>query len=1354
MKKFKNIISKILVLIMVLTMALGTFPENVLAANIKIRQEINIIDGYMGAASGSYATSSEIININTTKYTSATYYFEVVASTSASLASNIYLKRTTGATVATAVIPTLTTSYTRIRSSSFSPTAGSNDYQIVIGNEAGATKGAIAARVVILQDAVSLDNTETQIEIGNNETYSSTTLSPLGSPKYWYYDSSKWDGSKTFYAEATYGRVTDATGASSTAYSAAGTYTQIIPADVSGSVVVELWGGGGGGGAASTNTSGSGSGGAGGQYAKKTISGLAGTSKTLVVGSFGAGGNSTAAGSAGGDSTWDTNVVVAKGGAGGAANSGTAGAGSATGGVGDTVNAGGSGRAGVSGGASGGGGGGAGSTGVGGSAGVAPAAGTGTANGGGDGGTGTTANATPAAASAAGGGGAGGRSTGSANVNGGNGAIGGATVTFNTGISATTTIVLQQDDGSFANWTDKVTIVDAGNAGNPTRVRSSSFTPTSGRNYRIAVKEGYSGAVHAIYNAKIIIDQATGTGLSGATYDSISFSAASQTATTHGVDFKPDGTKMYVVARTGTFVFQYSLSTPWDVSTASYDSKSFTQSLDGTGSDIHFKSDGTKMYFIGRNTDFVYQYTLSTPWDVSTASYDSVSFSVGTQSTLPWSLYLTDDGTRMYVNDDATDVIYQYTLGTAWDMSTASYASKSFSHASQDTTPTGHMLSSDGLSLYVGGGVNDDVYKYTLSTAWDISTASYSSESFSMSAENTDLHNIYISPDLTHMYGIHNANDTVYQYSMSSGPITKLEPQYQVANTKLSSGTSIQNFKTLWDSSEWGTTNVYKHEANSVSAGTSDVKLQDTTGPADITGSTITDIVQREQSSSITMPTSGRDIGVTATTNNNDIYSSRIIVQVDTAAPASIPTVTTQAASSISAISATLNGNITDTGGSSPTVRGFAYGTSATLATVIATTTENGTFSTGAFTGSASSLTCNTTYYARPYATNTTGTGYGTIISFVTSACAPTVTTQSASSVGQTSATLNGNITATGGADATVRGFAWGTSSSMVGDTATTTENGTFSTGAFTDSSLTLVCNTTYYSRAYATNSAGTSYGSISASFTTSACSTSLSQLHYRWRNDFGSESGAGYATAEDTAITSGVELGDRIRLRFLINDTANSATGYTYRLETASSSCSAWMQVASSTTGNPHWIMDTSSKVADGEATTDSSGLTNPAGTFVPGYVMTQDSQTPAHSLTSGQFTELEYSIRSTANLSTNTVYCFRLTNAGVTTGFTFSQQPQITIPPIGTVRPKGGGGGNAGGESSGSGPIVPGGSNGGGSSTDGSGGGQNTGGGGNSGGGGDTGYIWNLRIFALLRNLFFITDSKFSFDYLIKIK
>ena len=197
--------------------------------------------------------------------------------------------------------------------------------------------------------------------------------------------------------------------------------------------------------------------------------------------------------------------------------------------------------------------------------------------------------------------------------------------------------------------------------------------------------------------------------------------------------------------------------------------------------------------------------------------------------------------------------------------------------------------------------------------------------------------------------------------------------------------------------------------------------------------------------------------------------------------PAFAPTVTTQDESSVTQTTATANGNITATGGISPTVRGFAWGTNSALSGGdTATTTENGTFSTGAFTGSLTSLTCNTTYYTRPYATNSIGTGLGTIDSFTTSSCvsAPTVTTDY-SSYQASAATLVGTVTATGGENATQSGFAYGTNSTLSTVIATTTLGSVSGAVPFSGSVGGLSESTTYYYRAYATNSGGTGYGSI-----------------------------------------------------------------------------------------------------------------------------------------------------------------------------------------------------------------------------------------------------------------------------------
>jgi hypothetical protein len=150
-------------------------------------------------------------------------------------------------------------------------------------------------------------------------------------------------------------------------------------------------------------------------------------------------------------------------------------------------------------------------------------------------------------------------------------------------------------------------------------------------------------------------------GLASASYDSVSFSVASQATIPFDVTFNTDGTKMYIIGYTNDAVYQYTLSTGFDLSTASYDSVSFSVASQETGpSSVVFNTDGTKMYIVGITNDTVYQYTLSTGFDLSTASYDSVSFSVASQDITPYGLAFNADGTKMYIVGDNTNTVYQY----------------------------------------------------------------------------------------------------------------------------------------------------------------------------------------------------------------------------------------------------------------------------------------------------------------------------------------------------------------------------------------------------------------------------------------------------------------------------------------------------------------------------------------------------------------------------------------------------------------------------------------------------------------------------------------------------------------------
>jgi sugar lactone lactonase YvrE len=256
--------------------------------------------------------------------------------------------------------------------------------------------------------------------------------------------------------------------------------------------------------------------------------------------------------------------------------------------------------------------------------------------------------------------------------------------------------------------------------------------------------------------------------LSTASYDNVNFSVSSQDLVPMDVRFKPDGTKMYVLGRGNDAVYQYSLSTAFDLSTASYDSVLFyVNSQDANPYGFEFKPDGLKFYVVGNSNDTVYQYSLSAAWDMSTASYDSVSFSIS-QDTVPYGVTFNDDGTKMYILGLINDSVFQYSLSTAYDLSTASYDSVSFAFTSQDTAPLGFVFNNDGTKAFMSGTTNDNVYQYTLSTAYDISTLSYDSVAFSVSSQVQVPSGITFNNDGSKMYLLGSTSDTVFQYSIGS----------------------------------------------------------------------------------------------------------------------------------------------------------------------------------------------------------------------------------------------------------------------------------------------------------------------------------------------------------------------------------------------------------------------------------------------------------------------------------------------------------------------------------------------------------------------------------------------------------
>jgi uncharacterized protein (TIGR02145 family) len=185
-------------------------------------------------------------------------------------------------------------------------------------------------------------------------------------------------------------------------------------------------------------------------------------------------------------------------------------------------------------------------------------------------------------------------------------------------------------------------------------------------------------------------------------------------------------------------------------------------------------------------------------------------------------------------------------------------------------------------------------------------------------------------------------------------------------------------------------------------------------------------------------------------------------------------TLTTDAVSSITPTSVGVEGNISADGGAIVTARGIVYGASSNP-TLLNTVLNLGS-GTGSFSGSITGLAPNTTYYVRAFATNSAGTIYGNEVSFQTSPVVePILITTDASGITQTTVTSGGTISNDGGATITERGIVYGTiSNPTISNSLLTIGSGT---GSFSGTISGLTPNTTYYIRAYATNSAGTGYG-------------------------------------------------------------------------------------------------------------------------------------------------------------------------------------------------------------------------------------------------------------------------------------
>jgi DNA-binding beta-propeller fold protein YncE len=244
--------------------------------------------------------------------------------------------------------------------------------------------------------------------------------------------------------------------------------------------------------------------------------------------------------------------------------------------------------------------------------------------------------------------------------------------------------------------------------------------------------------------------------ITSAVYDNKSI-----TVTTQGelqwVCFSTNGVNMYYCDYGRGSVIQYSLSTAWDVSTATATGNSYNVWYNVSWVAI---SDDWTYLFIAAWDIWIRKYTLSTPYDVSTAS---TTETFGVTWNLTW-ISFSSDGTKLYYMNYSIQKIIEYSLPSAWTLTWATLVGELSYPVSWNTYRDCAVSSLWWKVFLVRQASTSYIYQMNMSTENNITTASYNNVNLSL---NYNACGLYIKPDGTKMYVVNMGSKEIRQYTLS-----------------------------------------------------------------------------------------------------------------------------------------------------------------------------------------------------------------------------------------------------------------------------------------------------------------------------------------------------------------------------------------------------------------------------------------------------------------------------------------------------------------------------------------------------------------------------------------------------------
>jgi hypothetical protein len=182
-----------------------------------------------------------------------------------------------------------------------------------------------------------------------------------------------------------------------------------------------------------------------------------------------------------------------------------------------------------------------------------------------------------------------------------------------------------------------------------------------------------------------------------------------------GLAFNNDGTKLYELD-SGTEVFESNLSQPYEINTRSSTNVSFPLPSGGGRRGLTFNNDGTKFYTTDDNAEKLNQYSMSTPFDITSASFEK---DINSHRSFPVDIVFNNDGTGMYELNRDNDKLIEYHLSTPFDIGTETFVNQ-FNLARSDRQ-TGMAFNDTNTRFYTIGRNTDEIQEYSIQTSnWDV----------------------------------------------------------------------------------------------------------------------------------------------------------------------------------------------------------------------------------------------------------------------------------------------------------------------------------------------------------------------------------------------------------------------------------------------------------------------------------------------------------------------------------------------------------------------------------------------------------------------------------------------------------